>query len=649
MTDSPPPLNSSSRSFDKKAIRRALHRAALWSVFLLMVISALLGGLKLRRYAWDQTEPFRYTTDINNAFRQGTSTLGQIGYLDRYDAREAERNENYVLDLDYGPGRLAIASLWSRWVHRQIDPPGTDPSLQWRREFYSVATRINRQYELCRPMLLINITGEILSAVAMFFLVRRYTAGEPPVVGSLRGTVLGLIAALVFWFNPALIWNAHCWPQWDSWVLPFFLWAMLLASLGWWFCAGVLIATGAMFKGQILFGAPVFVLWPLWQGRLPAIARWIVGLLTATAAITAIWLVRVPGTNPTGYQFILGHVNPASIVWVIYLAAVFAVMPSLLWYRHNPKARIPAVILVAAIISWLSFSTHAVIASVFAFVSLTALGMVINQRWSEWTWHIKVPVAWFSILLLLCPIWLLARDWMFAVVIAITALGILLMFAPRRVLPFAAAGWIATATLLSGFPLYKFESLPMFNDSHAWFDLGIAYGTHHYERMTSAENNNLASLLEEKWAWDDLLAPAFSIPRGKTADFVNSFSGIPPGQQADIALKYLLISVWLSAVIVCSIGTAIHDSRRSPQFLAAMAAPWILFFAVMTQMHQRYLLWGASLSAASAVLSPGLCRVAFVPVSGGHQPGNGRHVPQQQQSAGPQCGSNVYRELASRH
>src|SRR5205814_261851 len=140
-----------------------------------------------------------------------------------------------------------------------------------------------------------NTIGEIAAAIAVFLLVatrtqssKRRTQSEDsrdPDSSSLFGTlrsafsapprsiVLGLVAALFFWFNLALISNAHMWPQWDSWLLPFLLWAFVAASAEWWFAAGLLIAVGAMFKAQILFGAPLLILWPLFRGKLSAIAR----------------------------------------------------------------------------------------------------------------------------------------------------------------------------------------------------------------------------------------------------------------------------------------------------------------------------------------------------------------------------------------
>jgi hypothetical protein len=37
--------------------------------------------------------------------------------------------------------------------------------------------------------------------------------------------------------------------------------------------------------------------------------------------------------------------------------------------------------------------------------------------------------------------------------------------------------------------------------------------------------------------------------------------------------------------------------RRDPRLLLALATPWILFFALLPQMHQRYLVWGAAITA----------------------------------------------------
>jgi hypothetical protein len=602
--------------------RPLLNRAAFWSVFAFIVTAALISGLILRRYAWDQTEPIRYILDINNAFQQGSDAI-RIGYVDRYDEQTSRKEHVWFMDLDYAPGRLAIATLWTHWVREKVDGPITNPKKIHDWQFYPRVWQLQQagakqgktpaqfSYELCKPLLMVNMTGEILSAIAMFFLVRRYTSGTPPDVRPTRGIILGLISALFFWFNPALIWNAHCWPQWDSWVLPFFLWALVLASLDWWFCAGAIIATGAMFKGQILFGAPLFLLWPLFQGRLPAVARWISGLLTATAAITAVWLVRIPGTTPDGGQFIPGSTNPHAIEWVVYLSLIFAAMVSMFCGTRKRWMRFPIGVLVAAVITWLiaAYSNHEF--SVVGFIVLAAVGWFADEQFAGWDWRAQLPLGWIAAAILILPIYKLTKDWSIvgAVMVATGAMGMLLHFAPRRTVPYAGCAWIAVALL---------TCMPLFKTSTGWFDLGIAYGTHHYEKMASGDNNNLAELLQKQWGWDDLMAPVFTLPKGDLTDSISSFLvSVDPGVKAKLEelktpdggfglpLKYLMVSVWVISLILCSIAASVHDRNRSPRFLIAVVTPWIVFFAVMTQMHQRYLLWGASLSAATVAISPG--------------------------------------------
>jgi hypothetical protein len=76
-------------------------------------------------------------------------------------------------------------------------------------------------------------------------------------------------------------------------------------------------------------------------------------------------------------------------------------------------------------------------------------------------------------------------------------------------------------------------------------------------------------------------------------------------QPVELPLKYLLMAGWIVAVVLSSIGAAFQDTRRGPRFLVAIAAPWIAMFALLAQMHQRYLLWGSTLSSAAAALNPG--------------------------------------------
>ena len=178
------------------------------------------------------------------------------GYLALYDRVKEEAYKNDY-GLDYPPLRLLTMAIWSKQVRDGY--PWVD----------------NEHPKLVNPLLKINLVCELISAVAIFFLVRlcvrrsllAHSTWPVWLSREHRASICGLAAASVAWLEPSMILNAHGWPQWDVWILPFYLFAALAASKKRWFWCGCLLALGAMLKGQLLFVAPLFFLWPLWQKR----------------------------------------------------------------------------------------------------------------------------------------------------------------------------------------------------------------------------------------------------------------------------------------------------------------------------------------------------------------------------------------------
>src|SRR5437016_9629469 len=173
-------------------------------------------------------------------------------------------------------------AIWAKEVRNQF--PGVDDG----------------HPKLVNPLLKINLLCELLSAVAIFFLVRlcaqrcsRTTRSSllPGLPLRDRASICGLAAASVAWLEPSMILDAHGWPQWDVWILPFYLFAALAALKNRWFVCGCLLAAGAMFKGQLLFVAPFFVFWPLWQKRWARALRMLAGFAATVAVIVAPWLL----------------------------------------------------------------------------------------------------------------------------------------------------------------------------------------------------------------------------------------------------------------------------------------------------------------------------------------------------------------------
>jgi hypothetical protein len=135
-----------------------------------------------------------------------------------------------------------------------------------------------------------------------------------------RGVIAGLIGALLFWFNPAIFANGHGWPQWDVWFFPFVLGAMLLGSVDCWFGVGILLATGACFKGQVLLAMPIFVLWPLLRLKFGALLQMAGGFALAMAA------VAVPFMRP----------SDAAILWLYLLGGSLVLLTPFVFRLRMP-------------------------------------------------------------------------------------------------------------------------------------------------------------------------------------------------------------------------------------------------------------------------------------------------------------------------
>ena len=187
---------------------------------------------------------------------------------------------------------------------------------------------------------------------------------------------------------------------------------------------------------------------------------------------------------------------------------------------------------------------------------------------------------------------------------AVAALAAVAWVVPVRSLGHVAATWVAAAL---------FVCCPAFGGSRQWFLTGIAHGTTARTAMSNGDNNNLADLLNTVWGWRLEDPVPHTLPPGRAGAAVVTFLrsidrhvDLPASGATGLPLKYVLVIVWLGLTAACAAGAASHDRRRDARFLLAMATPWVVMFAVLGQMHQRYLLWGATLTAGAAAVSPGL-------------------------------------------
>jgi hypothetical protein len=451
-----------------------------WAMLALLIIALFLGGIQLRRWIGESTRHVRYQHDIVNAFYWGSEITKEArrlspdeasansltgfgrGYLALYD-RVKHKAYNNDYGLDYPPLRLLAMAIWARQVRNQF--PGVDDG----------------HPKLVNPLLKINLLCELLSAVAIFLLVRlclerqsRATQSDSLRTLALRhrASICGFAAASVAWLEPSMILDAHGWPQWDVWILPFYLFAALAALKNRWFVCGCLLATGAMFKGQLLFVAPFFVLWPLWQKRWNRALRVLAGFISTVALIASPWLLRTP------------------TAWIALVAVI-------------------------------------------GFSSLLSL---------------------------------------------------------RHELPYRGA-WISGIAGCAAFVIGAFAG-----GSFAWLRVGFLYGSEHYPYLVISSCYNLPSLLS-KLGWS-LKDPFWSVHFG-SLDF-------------RLTLQWTLRLLYLGALTVCAYGAARQVRDRDPRILIAITAPWLLMFALLGQMHERYLVWGAVVSAVAFGVSLRLSIIHFI-------------------------------------
>jgi hypothetical protein len=446
---------------------------------ILFIFTLFLGGTQLRRWIGENTRHVRYQHDIVNAFYWGQETLKEArrlsaddasanswtglfrGYLALYD-RVKEKAYKNDYGLDYPPLRLLTMAIWSKQVRDEF--PWID----------------NEHPKLVNPLLKINLICELISAAAIFFLVRLCVRRSAHAQSTWpawlsweqRASICGLGAASVVWLEPSMILDGHGWPQWDAWILPFYLFAALAALKNRWFWCGCLLALGAMLKGQLLFVAPFFVLWPLWQKRWMSVLRVLAGFTATAALIVSPWLLRT------------------SEAWVVFAAVAGA-----------------------------SF-----------FVA----------------WRYELPHK---------------GTWLTAVL--------------------GAAAFVIGA--LNG-------------GSFAWFEIGFLYGTKHYPYLFISSCYNFPCLLA---------AAGWSLKNDLLSARVGSV-------HFHLTLQWALRLLFLGAVALSARGAARHLRNRDPRVLIAITGPWLLMFALLGQMHERYLVWGAVVSAVALGVNFRLSIIHFI-------------------------------------
>ncbi len=365
-----------------------------------------------------------------------------------------------------------------------------------------------------------------------------------------RAPLCGLVAATMVWLNPAAILDSFGFPQWDAWMPPFFLLAAVLATLDWWIGAGLLLGVGCMFKGQLLFVAPVLVLCPLlagWPGRF---VRIITGLAAGAGLVVWPWLV----TNIGALRWLFIAVLVAGFF------CVFSSLRGLLRQQFIELAR-------AGRARWRRFveKSSPAIANFSLWVAALVAGAFLYIILNYWR---PSPAVLLGLSIVIVP-WFLPRR----------------MIGTWLLLIFTSTLWLVAFQL---------------GGSWSWLKIGFLFGTekHQVMQLAGASLSNLSSILGERYGWQ-LHASVTTLH-------------LPWLGAMDLDLRGFLALIYVVALILCAMAAAMHLRRKDPRFLAALAAPWALFPLLLTQMAARYTVLPAVIGSCLIAVSAELSLLPFV-------------------------------------
>jgi hypothetical protein len=408
-----------------------------------------------------------------------------------------------------------------------------------------------------------------LRLLALFIIMVVSAQMLPPIH---RGWACGAVAAMLVWLDPITLIDSHAWPQWDVWIVPFIIGMALFASLNWWMLAGVLFGMGCLLKGQMLLGAPFFILWPFLEGRWGALWRICMGFLLGIEIVTWPWLVnshdelRWIGMAMAGALLVMG------VSWLrepIVRSARYWVIDPIIASRKSPmKAEAePGPEPVIEILQLAAVLAAIVVAMVLVLVKLR------NHR-------ADLPAGALSIFLLimLVPPFLLKR----------------------KKLGYWLAGIFALAVLIGS---------AAFGGSYSWAEIGLHYGAMRHDQIQMSTRNlsNLASVLSQSYGWDihdamGTLKLAFKTP-GPWRLGPIAIPSVDKTWAFDLDVKSATALLYGLCLFASAAAAALHHRRNDRRFLVALAVPWVVFPLVMCQMGDRYPIWAAAVSAGMVAVS----------------------------------------------
>lgn len=151
---------------------------------------------------------------------------------------------------------------------------------------------------------------------------------------------------------------------------------------------------------------------------------------------------------------------------------------------------------------------------------------------------------------------------------------------------------LTAAMLAAG--LGVFAAGVLYHGSWSWYEIGFAFPTNHYREMSMGPTSNLPAIMGQLYGWQvDSLVP---LPAWLV-------SAVPAS--TGMTMRQLLRGIYFVSALSAGVGLALAARRRDAAgVFYALTAVWVVAFAVLPQMHERYLIWGAVVSGLCLAVSP---------------------------------------------
>ena len=156
--------------------------------------------------------------------------------------------------------------------------------------------------------------------------------------------------------------------------------------------------------------------------------------------------------------------------------------------------------------------------------------------------------------------------------------------------PFVVAATIGAGLLLC---------IPLFRGGDGWLKSTFGYALDHWPYMTVGPASNIPAVFEDRFGWPhEAKEIAFTIPaiqRHWRPFFVEHQWW--PAVDWDISAKTLFDSIFAFLLVLSGIAMGLQARRNDRRMLLALATPWLLFFLIPVQIHERYLVFASGVAA----------------------------------------------------